>query len=45
MAKKHDLSEKKVLRLSHAVAGVTPTAFPISVRELKFWLSVSFGPT
>jgi hypothetical protein len=52
MAKKHDLSDKK-FRLSRAVAAVavvakiwvTPTAFPLRVRKLKFWLLESFQPT
>jgi hypothetical protein len=50
IAKKHDLSEKKI-RLSRAVVAVvgkiwvTPTAFPLRARKLKFWLLESFGPT
>jgi hypothetical protein len=45
MAKKHDLSEKKFLRLSRAVAVerkiCAKTIRPI---KLKFWFPVSFGP-
>jgi hypothetical protein len=43
---KHDLSEKKMFRLSRAgVICATPTASPLKDRKLKFWLSESFGPT
>jgi hypothetical protein len=44
MAKKHDLSDKKI---SFAVSKIctSPTGSALSARKLKFWLPKSFGPT
>jgi hypothetical protein len=49
LAKKHDLSEKKIYRLSRSVAVrkicTLPTGLALSDRKLKFWLPEFFGPT
>jgi hypothetical protein len=51
MAKKHDLSDKKI-SVCHAPLAVgvrkiytSPTGLALSARRLKFWLPESFGPT